>query len=484
MAEQKKEFLSCRFVLNLMVILGFMFNYMLRVNVTIAIVDMIEPNRTALNLTANSSVLKSRVSEERFSWTESQKNDVLGLFFWGYVLTELPGGRLAEVVGARRVFGGGMLAASILTLLTPLVCHTNFYLLLFTRVLMGFFLGATWPAMPPMAAKWIPPLERSKFIANMMASALGAAITLQVSGLIISWMGWAAVFYITGVIGLLWSVTWFLVIYDSPADHPRISPEERLEIETAIREGDGDKNRKPTTVPWGRLLTSLPVWAIIVTHGMSVFGYFTISNQLPSYMERVLHFDIKKNGFLSSLPYIGKYAMALTSSYVADRILRSGKLSTTTTRKLLTVFALTPPAIFLLVLFFYGDIPVLAVALLTASLFCNGAVTGGYLTNGLDIAPNFSGTIMGAANTLSSFGGWLSTKIVALLTEKHNTFEQWRWVFMILVFTYASGAVWYALFGSGNRQAWNSVEAPLEDTQQELKLLKSNKKENEITMSS
>lgn len=176
--------------------------------------------------------------------------------------------------------------------------------------------------------------------------------------------------------------------------------------------------------------------------------------------------------------------MALTSSYVADRILRSGKLSTTTTRKLLTVFALTPPAIFLLVLFFYGDIPVLAVALLTASLFCNGAVTGGYLTNGLDIAPNFSGTIMGAANTLSSFGGWLSTKIVALLTEKHNTFEQWRWVFMILVFTYASGAVWYALFGSGNRQAWNSVEAPLEDTQQELKLLKSNKKENEITMSS
>lgn len=290
-----------------MVILGFMFNYMLRVNVTIAIVDMIEPNNTGLNMTANNTVVRSRVVEQRFNWTEAQKNDVLGMFFWGYILTELPGGRLAEVVGARRVFGGGMLAASIITLLTPLVCYTNFYLLLFTRVLMGFFLGATWPAMPPMASKWIPPTERSKFIANMMASALGAAITLQVSGVIIDCMGWAAVFYITGVIGLLWSALWFLIIYDSPADHPRISPEERLEIETAIREGDGAKNRKPSTVPWRQLLTSLPVWAIIITHGMSVFGYFTISNQLPSYMKSVLNFDIKKNGFLSSLPYIGKF---------------------------------------------------------------------------------------------------------------------------------------------------------------------------------
>jgi hypothetical protein len=39
--------LSCRQVLNIMVILGFMFNYMLRVNLTIAIVAMVVPgNKT------------------------------------------------------------------------------------------------------------------------------------------------------------------------------------------------------------------------------------------------------------------------------------------------------------------------------------------------------------------------------------------------------------------------------------------------------
>ena len=30
-----------------------------------------------------------------------------GMFFYGYVLTQLPGGRLAELVGAKWLFGGG-----------------------------------------------------------------------------------------------------------------------------------------------------------------------------------------------------------------------------------------------------------------------------------------------------------------------------------------------------------------------------------------
>ncbi|CAH1964930.1 unnamed protein product [Acanthoscelides obtectus] len=132
-ATSKKwtDFLSCRQVLNIMVILGFMFNYMLRVNLTIAIVDMIEsPFRNSSGSNISSGTTNSTVatgSDTRFQWSESQKNDILGSFFWGYVLTELPGGRMAEIVGARRIFGGGMLAASLLTILTPAACYTNFY---------------------------------------------------------------------------------------------------------------------------------------------------------------------------------------------------------------------------------------------------------------------------------------------------------------------------------------------------------------------
>ncbi|XP_023014997.2 sialin [Leptinotarsa decemlineata] len=474
------DFLTCRQVLNIMVILGFMFNYMLRVNLTIAIVDMVidsSPKNATSNLT------KVALQEStRFDWDAGQKNDILGSFFWGYVLTELPGGRMAEIVGARRIFGGGMLAASILTVLTPAACYMHYYVVITLRVLVGFFLGATWPAMPPMAAKWIPPMERSKFIANMMASSLGAALTLPVCGFLISSVGWASVFYVTGAVGIAWSILWFLLIADSPAQHPRISMEERMEIETKIAEGEGGKSIKPDTVPWMKLMTSFPVWAIIITHGCSVFGYFTVVNQLPTYMKDVLHFNIKKNGLLSSLPYLGKYVMAIISSYFADLLRRSGKLSTTATRKIFTTFALTLPGILMMVQAIWGINAALSVTVFTGALFFNGAVTAGYLSNALDIAPNFSGTIFGLANTLSSLGGWVSTKIVALITGQQSTFENWRYIFWILMGTYLFGAIFYLIFGTGKMQKFNSVQNGYIDGK-EMKPLKSkaeSEKEKEI----
>lgn len=53
-------------------------------------------------------------------------------------------------------------------------------------------------------------------------------------GFLIASFGWESVFYVTGVIGIIWSVTWFLLVFDSPSQHPRISAEERHFIESAI----------------------------------------------------------------------------------------------------------------------------------------------------------------------------------------------------------------------------------------------------------
>lgn len=66
---------------------------------------------------------------------------------------------------------------------------------------------------------------------------------------------------------------------------------------------------------------------------------------------------------------------------------------------------------------FEGNDRIISIAIFTLSLTINGAVTAGYLSNGLDIAPNFSGTIFGLANTLSSAGGFLSTLMVGTLTK-------------------------------------------------------------------
>ncbi|KAL6439583.1 hypothetical protein ACFW04_003993 [Cataglyphis niger] len=127
-----------------------------------------------------------------------------------------------------------MLVSSFITLLTPLAATFGYAVVAALRVILGFMLGATWPAIQPMTARWIPPTERSKFVSNMMASSLGAAITMPICGFLIDSLGWESVFYVTGVIGIIWSVAWFLLVFDSPSQHPRISMEERRYIEDSI----------------------------------------------------------------------------------------------------------------------------------------------------------------------------------------------------------------------------------------------------------
>lgn len=487
-----------------MVILGFMLNYMLRVNLTIAIVSMVIPgndtshstkttlsgecagqsarndiipfdNRTSLagaetiNIETNkasemngsmpplstSPLRRGETDQTRYPWNEYEVNLILGSFFWGYICTELPGGRLAEVIGAKRVFGYSMLVSSGVTLLTPLAATYGYMVVAALRTVLGFMLGATWPAIQPMTARWIPPTERSKFVSNMMASSLGAAITMPICGFLIDSLGWESVFYLTGAIGLVWSVAWFLLIFDTPAQHPRISVEERRYIEESIGTTSTSK-RLP--VPWRSIFTSAPVWAIIITHGCSVFGYFTVVNQLPTYMKYILNFNMKENGMLSSLPYLGKYIFAVATSSMADYLLRSKKLSVTAIRKMFTTFAEVSPGLLMIVQAYRGCDRVTSVAIFTTALTVNGAVTAGYLGNGLDIAPNFSGTIFGLANTLSSLGGFISSYMVGTITYKNQTYAQWSIIFWILAGTYLVGALTFAIFGSGELQKWNNPE--------------------------
>lgn len=163
--------------------------------------------------------------------------------------------------------------------------------------------------------------------------------------------------------------------------------------------------------------------------------------------------------------------MAIIASYLADRLRKSGRLTTTVTRKLFTTVAVLIPGFLMVIQAIWGMNAPLSITVFTASLFFNGAVTAGYLSNALDIAPNFSGTIFGLANTLSSGGGWLSTKLVAVITEGNSTFSTWRYIFWILVGTYCFGAIFFLIFGTGNLQKFNSVETA-EENGKELQPLK------------
>lgn len=65
---------------------------------------------------------------------------ILGAFYYGYMVFQIPGGWLALRVGGARLFGAAVLIASVLTLLTPAAARWSPVALILLRILEGLVL--------------------------------------------------------------------------------------------------------------------------------------------------------------------------------------------------------------------------------------------------------------------------------------------------------------------------------------------------------
>ena len=84
----------------------------------------------------------------------------------------------------------------------------------------------------------MPPIKYAFSFHSSTGKQLGTAITILASGPLAGWHwagGWQAIFYVTGGVGVIWYMCWLFFIYDTPAQHPRISARERLYIDTYFK---------------------------------------------------------------------------------------------------------------------------------------------------------------------------------------------------------------------------------------------------------
>lgn len=64
-------------------------------------------------------------SGELYSWTSEQQGLILSSFYWGYVLTHIPGGMIAERYGGKYVLALGILCTALFTFVTPFIIYAT-----------------------------------------------------------------------------------------------------------------------------------------------------------------------------------------------------------------------------------------------------------------------------------------------------------------------------------------------------------------------
>ncbi|XP_035257045.1 sialin [Anguilla anguilla] len=453
---------SSRYGLALLASYGFFVAYTLRVNLSVAMVDMVSAKESANAGSSHCPRPGPELTEREhkgslYDWDSEMQGWILGSFFYGYILMQIPGGYLARKHGAKWLLGLGILCTAIFTLVTPLAAELGAGYLIAVRVLEGVGEGVTFPAMHSMWASWAPPLERSRLLTISYTGAqLGTVVALPLSGYLCYYLDWTYVFYVFGVVGVLWFILWTALVSDTPDTHKRISEMERLYIARSLTE---EVSPSMDAIPWSSIFSSLPLWAIIVAHFSYNWTFYTLLTLLPTYMNTVLGFSIQQNGLLSALPYLGSWVLALLGGQLADYLREACLFSTVAVRKAFTIIGMVGPAVFLVAAAHTGCDYTAAVGFLTISSGLGGFSSSGFNINHLDIAPSYAGILLGITNTFATIPGMVGPVIARAMTP-HNTIEEWQTVFYISAAINVFGAAFYTLFGKGVVQPWAASKLP------------------------
>ncbi|XP_021931680.1 putative inorganic phosphate cotransporter isoform X3 [Zootermopsis nevadensis] len=466
-----------RHFVTFMLFLGMANAYIMRTNMSVAIVAMV--NHTALprddtvlddecdsDNSSNSWVAEmSKHSSEKssdtgtFVWDAKLQGYILSSFFYGYVLTQIPFGIMAKKYGAKYFLGVGMLINSLFGLLVPVGANGGIAWLIVVRFIQGLGEGPIVPCTHAMLAKWIPPNERSRMGAFVYAGAqFGTVISYPLSGLLAEYGfadGWPSIFYVFGIVGAVWSVAFLFMVAEDPDSSNTIPEDEKKYITNSLWGTAGVSSPK---VPWVSIAKSLPFWAILMAHMGQNYGYETLMTELPSFMKQVLHFNLKDNGLLSALPYLAMWLFSMFISHVADWMISSHRFTHTVTRKVINSLGQFGPAVALIAASYTGCNPPLTVALLTIGVGLNGGIYSGFKVNHLDISPRFAGILMSFTNCLANFAGLLAPMAAGYITDKRPTQAAWRAVFLIASGVYIVCAGFYLLCSSGVRQAWDNPD--------------------------
>uniref|UniRef100_G1QZ83 Vesicular glutamate transporter 1 n=1 Tax=Nomascus leucogenys TaxID=61853 RepID=G1QZ83_NOMLE len=451
-----------RYIIAIMSGLGFCISFGIRCNLGVAIVSMVNNSTTHRGGHVVVQVAQGR-SKAQFSWDPETVGLIHGSFFWGYIVTQIPGGFICQKFAANRVFGFAIVATSTLNMLIPSAARVHYGCVIFVRILQGLVEGVTYPACHGIWSKWAPPLERSRLATTAFCgSYAGAVVAMPLAGVLVQYSGWSSVFYVYGSFGIFWYLFWLLVSYESPALHPSISEEERKYIEDAI--GESAKLMNPLTkfsTPWRRFFTSMPVYAIIVANFCRSWTFYLLLISQPAYFEEVFGFEISKVGLVSALPHLVMTIIVPIGGQIADFLRSRRIMSTTNVRKLMNCGGFGMEATLLLVVG-YSHSKGVAISFLVLAVGFSGFAISGFNVNHLDIAPRYASILMGISNGVGTLSGMVCPIIVGAMT-KHKTREEWQYVFLIASLVHYGGVIFYGVFASGEKQPWAEPEEMSEE---------------------
>jgi ACS family hexuronate transporter-like MFS transporter len=392
------------------------------------------------------SLLKPTLSTE-FGWNELDYSYIIFNFTLAYAIGLLVAGRVIDWLGTKLGYALAIVAWSVAAI-AHAVSHryagpaipslaldpsTGFAIVSLSGSVAGFSLArfalglgeaGNFPASIKAVAEWFPRKERA-FATGIFNS--GTNVGALVAPLVVPWItlawGWEWSFILTGGLGFLWLVVWW-VMYQPPAEHPRVSPAELAYIES-------DPAEPVAKIPWSRLLRHRQTWAFAVGKFLTDPIWWLYLYWVPDFLHRTHGINL----IGSAIPIFVIYQIATVGSvaggWLPQRLLSRG-WSLNAARKT----AMLVPALCVAPILGAAQASNLwvAVTLVGIAAAAHQAWSANIFTFTSDMFPKRAvGSVVGIGGMAGAVGGMLIALVVGEILEQTGSYVP---VFIIAALAY------------------------------------------------
>jgi ACS family hexuronate transporter-like MFS transporter len=366
--------------------------------------------------------------QKELHWSEGSYANIVSVFQLAYAFGYLFGGRLMDYFGIKRGYPGAAFIWSIAAAAHGLAKTVLSFGV--ARFVLGGAEGCNFPAAIRVVTEWFPVNERA-FATGLFNSAagVGTIICPLVVPFLAHAYGWQFAFLITGGLGLIWVCAWML-LYDPPDTHPKVSDRERAYIE------QGRIVEEDFQISLGKLLCTRSSWAYIIPNAMTSMVWWFYIFWFPKFITRNFRYDPVMTGYFTAIMYSISILGSIGAGYLSGFLINRG-WSVDKARKT----ALLVPAICALPVCFapYTSSVWTAVALVGLAAAGHQGFSANLYTLASDIVPKkVIGSLVGLGGFAAGMASIALSQLVGVILTRTSSYAT---IFMIAAPMYVAAVL-------------------------------------------
>jgi MFS transporter, ACS family, glucarate transporter len=385
--------------------------------------------------------------------TKAQFGLIMGVFWLAYALFELPAGFMGDRYGARSTLSRIVLAWSLFTCLSG--SASGFASLLLYRFLFGVGEAGAFPNMARIQSRWLPVATRARasgmiwlmarwggafsgvlfgLLMTMVSSETFRGMLAAIPGLsrVAHAASWRLAFWVSGLIGLIWVITFWMWFRDHPSEKRAVNqPELELITKNAPPEVRGHTMSRSA---WASLLRAPSLWAMGAFYLFGSFGWSFFVSWMPDFFNEFLKVPYEKSEWYTAGPlFFGGLSCIVGGTLSHYLVARTGRKRLF--RAVFPMLGATTAAIAMFSLQ-YVRTPVQATVVLciAAAAFDFGQAANWATI--VDLGGKYAGTAAGFTNLVGSMGQAFQPYIGALIITAFG----WNRLFIVLGLAYLVAA--------------------------------------------